>query len=270
MPGRGRFLLEPAYGAPLRIEEVKAAGDAWEVSGYAATYGNTDLGGDVILPGAFDESLKSGRKVRFLYAHDHRQVLGVPVKLHSDDKGLFGRFKISKTRLGEEVHQLLKDGALDSFSIGFIPTDVEFDDADIRKLKSIDLLETSVVAMPMNPQALVTAVKAEDAATLPFAELWARITQSLKVGTAEAKALRDRRANRDSGWKDLSESHKEALRTGIAEAEALLEDLRALVVNPAPPQQAKAANVGAELLRKRLDAARRRLEARGDLEPPSP
>lgn len=255
--------MDTKYGAPLQIQEVKATGDSWEVAGYASTFGNTDLGGDVVLKGAFDETLKSGRKVRFLYGHDPKQVLGVPIDLRADAKGLYGRFKISRTPLGETVHTLLKDGALDSFSIGYVPTDIEFDgEGEVRKLKSVELLETSVVSMPMNERALVTAVKSEDAASLPFGELWERINQSLRVGTIEAKALKARRAETK---RELSEAHLEALRTGLAEAEALLEEVRALVI-VAPPQQAKAAGLGAELLARRLREARERLRQRGDVE----
>ena len=252
---------ETEYGAPLAIQEVKATGDAFEVAGYASTWGNVDHGGDVVVKGAFDGTLTSGRKVRFLYSHDPRQVLGVPLSLKADDDGLHGRFKISRTRLGEEVHQLLKDGALDSFSIGYVPTDVEYDD-DVRLLKSVDLLEVSIVSMPMNPRARVTAVKAitpEDAAQMPFVDLWQRINESLQVGVSEAKALRERRQSRKSGVRELADSHIEALTAGIAEAEALLDELRALVVVAPDPQQAKAAGD----LHLRLELAKRRLRSAG-------
>ena len=149
------------YSKPLPIQEIKAASDGtWEVAGYVSTFGNRDRGGDIILPGAFDGSLSDGRKVKFLYAHDQSQVLGSALQLKADQHGLFGRFKISRTRLGEDVHTLLKDGALDSFSIGFFIDDLDWDDeSDTRLLKQIDLLEASVVAIPMNDQALVTNVK---------------------------------------------------------------------------------------------------------------
>jgi HK97 family phage prohead protease len=146
------------YGLAFPVHEVKATGDAWTVEGYASTYGNVDQGGDVVLRGAFDDTLKSDRRVRFLLGHDQTKPLGSPLDLHSDEKGLWGKFKISKTSIGHDVHEWLMDGALDSFSIGYIPTDVEFD-GDVRLLKGINLLETSLVAIPMNDQALVTGVK---------------------------------------------------------------------------------------------------------------
>lgn len=145
------------YSRPI---ELKTTGDAWEVAGYASTW-DRDLGDDVVLPGAFKASLAAGGPVRFLYAHDPSQVIGRPLELREDTTGLFGRFQISQTTLGRDVRTLLRDGALDSFSIGFIPRDFEHDQkAGTRRLKAVDLLEVSVVALPMQPAALVTSVKA--------------------------------------------------------------------------------------------------------------
>jgi HK97 family phage prohead protease len=149
------------YGARVRVTEIKSDDAGYEVAGYVSTYGNVDHGGDAVMRGAFDSNLANKSAVRFLFAHDSHQVLGLPLELKSDDTGLFGRFKISQTQLGRDVHTLLKDGALDSFSIGYIPTDVEYDESGSRLLKAVDLLECSVVAMPMNTRALVTAVKGD-------------------------------------------------------------------------------------------------------------
>lgn len=172
--------MDLAYGLALPIAELKVAGDAWTVAGYVSTYGNVDAGGDVVIAGAFDDSLKSGRKPKFLFAHKSDSILGVPLEWKSDAHGLFGRFKISRTRLGEEVHTLLKDGAVDAFSIGYIPTEVEFDN-DVRLLKSVDLLEASIVPVPMNERALVTDVKS--------AELLEAAREYLAEGADEEKAV---------------------------------------------------------------------------------
>jgi uncharacterized protein len=228
------------FGAPLQIAEVKAAGDAWEVAGYVSTFGGApDHGGDVVLAGAFDATLASGRKTRFLYAHDHEQVLGVPLDLAPDKTGLFGRFKISRTRLGEEVHQLLQDGALDSFSIGYIPEEVEFDDTGARLLKQVELLESSIVALPMNDRAVVTRVKqaaggaagespalAQRDPAQPFAAYLADVMDAVTTAAARAKALQVRRG---AEQRELSDAHVAALRTMYAQLKAALADVGELV-----------------------------------------
>jgi len=185
-----------AYGSPQRITEVKAApaDDAWEVAGYAAVFGAVDYGNDVVAPGAFAKSLAAGGRVRFLYAHDPAQVLGTALDLAEDAHGLRGRWRISKTRLGDEVRTLLLDGALDSFSIGFIPRDFARDErAGTRTLKAVDLLECSVVAMPMNPHARVTSVKAEDYAALPLEQLLEAYETHRTAALGQAKAVAGRR-----------------------------------------------------------------------------
>lgn len=248
--------MDITYGAPLQIQEIKASdGGGWEVAGYASTFGNVDHGGDVVMRAAFDQTLadwKSGKgKIRFLFGHDTWQVLGVPKELRADDKGLFGTFKISKTQLGEDVHTLLKDAALDSFSIGYVPTEVEFDDVGTRLLKQIDLLEVSVVAIPMNDLATVTRVKAD----LPFDKMFARSGEHLKLAATEAKALVERRA---SEKRELTERQLAAIKELIPEAEAWTEQLRALL--PTPPLE----ELGGDL-KLRLELARRLSMRRGHL-----
>ena len=264
------------YSLPLPILEVKeappadGAAPAYLVEGYVAAFQNTDLGGDVILPGAFDASLAAGHKVRFLRQHDHSRVLGTVLALKADAHGLHGRFKISRTPLGEETYQLLRDGALDSFSIGYLPDEAEHKDNGVRELKQVTLLEASVVSLPMNPRALVTAVKAHPngAADVPFDALWQQLRDafvSLTAGVAEAKALR---ARRQAGGRELTGRHLEQLSRTLEAAEATLTELRSLApAPPAGPPQAKAA--GADGVRLRLELARRRLQRAGVLERPA-
>lgn len=269
------------YSLPLPIGEVKALGEgdpdgpAYVVEGYVATYGNTDLGGDVCLPGCFDATLASGRKPRFLRQHDHSKVLGVVLGLKSDEHGLHGRFKISRTPLGEETYQLLRDGALDAFSIGYITEDAEHKDGPdggpgIRELRQLALLESSVVSIGMNPRALVTSVKGAPGGpgALPFDALWQQLRDafvSLSAGVEEAKALQARRAA-DRPSRALSPRHLEQLSRTLAAAEATLTELRSLAHAPpregAPPE----AKAGADGLRLRLELARRRLQRAGVLE----
>ena len=150
------------YGYPQRTVELKTAGDDWEVSGHVSTW-DLDLGGDVVHRGAFGDTLQSGMRVKFLFAHDPAQIVGKPLELREDDRGLFGRFALSRTRLGHDIHQLLVDGCLDAFSIGFLAREHDYDEkAKVRNLRKIELLECSLVALPMNPRATVSAVKAEE------------------------------------------------------------------------------------------------------------
>jgi hypothetical protein len=193
------------YGPTFQIETKRLDdGDEWLVEGYVSTF-DRDLGNDVVAPGAFRKSLENGRPVRFLFAHDHRQPIGKALELREDDRGLFGRFKISKTALGSDVRTLLQDGSLDSFSIGYLPGEAEIDKkSGTRHLKEVELLECSVVSIPMNPQALVTGVKELDGGAIAQAvadyvhsaeaKRAARPLETiLEEARGEVKALCDRR-----------------------------------------------------------------------------
>lgn len=248
------------FGAPQRVAEVKTADDGWEVAGYASTW-DRDLGGDVVHPGAFQKSLEAGGKVRFLYAHDAAQVLGRPLELKEDAQGLYGRFRISKTRLGQDVHTLLTDGALDSFSIGFIARDFDRDEkAGVRNLKGVDLLEVSLVALPMNSAATVTGVKAQDYPTLSLEQLLDAYDTHRTAALGQAKAVAERRLSEGRRLSDGALATLERLR-GLAEADAA--DLLRLATTPptlkedAPVPVKAAGLVESHLRRARLNELRR-------------
>lgn len=236
------------YGLNLPVREIKAAGDGtFEVSGYASTFGSVDLGGDVVMRGAFDRTLSSGQKVKFLFAHDPSQVLGVPLDLKADDHGLFGQFKISRTRLGEEVHTLLKDGALDSFSIGFFIDDLDFDpETGVRLLKAIDLLEVSVVAIPMNPEAVVTRVKSRSPGPMTMDEEAAYVVSTIAAFKDRCADLADIRLGQGKPPLSLAVSERlTSVRTAVDELLSIKAATKASPAAPPPTEDPPAAPVEA-------------------------
>lgn len=171
----------------FELQELKARDDGWTFSGYASTFGNVDHGGDVVLRGAFTKSIERRPSPKLLWQHDVGEPLGKVLSLREDDRGLYGEFKISKTARGHDAYQLLRDGAIDSMSIGYIPEEQEFKADDIRELKSVDLLEISVVSIPMNAEALITMVKAASRTDPSMArQITAALEASIDVpGSAE-------------------------------------------------------------------------------------
>jgi HK97 family phage prohead protease len=137
--------------------------------GYASTFGNKDLGGDIVAKGAFTQSLKDNPKPYLLYQHDMRQPVGVTVSAKETDEGLFYSGKMPKgNRQCDDINLLLKCGAIDSMSIGYMVTDFDYDaDQSAKILKQINLIEVSLVTMPMNPKATITSVKS----VTPFGNL---------------------------------------------------------------------------------------------------
>lgn len=131
------------------------------VSGYAATW-DLDQVDDIIHPGAFKKSINErlpANKIKVLSQHD--VLIGKPIEMYEDEKGLFVRAYISPTTQGNNDLQLVKDGVLDRFSIGFsIPGGkYEIDEKGIRHIYEVKLMEFSLVTFPANEEAIVMGVK---------------------------------------------------------------------------------------------------------------
>jgi len=151
---------------PFEVTSLDFEGRTLE--GYASIFGNLDSGGDIVHKGAFGKTLKErGGKVKFLWQHDSREPLGRPLELREDDKGLFIKAIVSKTRRGLDTLELLRDGAINEFSIGYdaIKGGTDYsegvDGSRIRNLREIKLYEFSLVTFAMNEEAQVTALKEE-------------------------------------------------------------------------------------------------------------
>ncbi len=131
--------------------------------GYASLFNREDLSRDVVLPGAFRETL-AGRRlqaIKMLFQHDAHQPIGVWLKLHEDAKGLYVRGKLMReVAKAREVLALMRAGAIDGLSIGFRTVKGARDRYGVRRLEKIDLWEISIVTFPMQPQARVSAVNA--------------------------------------------------------------------------------------------------------------
>jgi phage head maturation protease len=62
-----------------------------------------------------------------------------------------------------EARDLLRAGAVKGMSIGYKTVKADFDQKGFRHLKELKLYEGSLVTLPMNDQAVVTAVKQQPA-----------------------------------------------------------------------------------------------------------
>lgn len=129
--------------------------------GYAATW-DKDLVDDIIYPGAFTKSIQEAfpaGKIKILW--QHYEPLGMPLEMKEDSYGLFVKGKVSKTRLGDEALELMKDGVVSSMSIGFnIPVSKsEIDEDGVRHIREVKLKEFSPVTFPANEAAVITGVK---------------------------------------------------------------------------------------------------------------
>jgi uncharacterized protein len=132
-------------------------------AGYAAVFDRPDRGGDVVRPGAFARSLGRGTgAVPLLWQHDPARPIGRIEYLKEDKRGLRVIARLSAGRAGEEAAALLKDGAVRGLSFGYRVRRASGEAP--RELTELDLVEVSLVTLPMQPKARVHAVEATGAA----------------------------------------------------------------------------------------------------------
>lgn len=198
--------------------------------GYASLFHREDLGHDVLLPGAFRDSLakRGAAGIRMLFQHDANQPIGTWTRLHEDARGLFVRGRLAtEVAKAREVHSLMRAGAIDGLSIGFRTVKGARDArTGVRRLEKVDLWEISVVTFPMLPDARVASVKAHPfAGRLPTEREFERwLTQDAGFTRSEARAvvrdgLKGLKPLRDAGRATAWESR---LLRQMAEAARLL------------------------------------------------
>jgi uncharacterized protein len=143
-----------------KIEVKEAEDGARTIEGWASTFGNKDSYGDIILPGAFADSIKE-RNPKMLWQHNSDELVGVWDSATETQQGLYVKGRLADTPRGNEAYTLAKMGALDSMSIGYSTVEADYDyEAGTRTLKTLELWEVSLVTFPANDQATITSVKA--------------------------------------------------------------------------------------------------------------
>ena len=136
--------------------------DRLTIKGYANTV-SKDRAGDVIVKeawenGAMDDYLKNPIVLAF---HDYSRPVGTTIEHSVTDKGLEIVAEISKA--AGEVYNLIKDGVLKTFSVGFSIKDADYDrEEDTFFIKDLSLYEISVVSVPANQNSTFSLAKAFD------------------------------------------------------------------------------------------------------------
>ncbi|HEX8261703.1 MAG TPA: HK97 family phage prohead protease [Allosphingosinicella sp.] len=126
-------------------------------AGYAAVFDRPDRGGDVVRPGAFARSLKRrARAVPLLWQHDVRRPVGRVEYLKEDRRGLRVIARLSDGEAGRVAAALLEAGQVAGLSFGYWVRTASGQAP--RLLTEVDLVEISLVTVPMQPGARVHAL----------------------------------------------------------------------------------------------------------------
>jgi hypothetical protein len=219
-------VIERLSIGPNDLELKFAAGDgqddqAGTFSGYGSVFNTLDSYRDTILKGAFSKTLadakKSGIWPAMLLQHgsflggDDDMPVGIWTEMEEDDKGLRVTGKLANTTRGQDTYKLLKmtpRPAISGLSIGFMVKEFTLGTKPTeprRTIKSMDLLECSIVTFPANLKAQIDGVKAASR------ELIERARGGTPLDGANAKRFLEGVLMRDAF---LSEREAKALLSG--------------------------------------------------------
>jgi HK97 family phage prohead protease len=146
--------------------ELKSLDNKGAFAGYGSVFGNADAYRDVVMPGAFAQTLSDWSEKDalppILWQHDSRNPVGPFTSMAEDGTGLYceGQLLIKEVPQAAVAYALLKSKTIRGMSIGYDVTDEEYDGkTNVNRLKAVDLWEVSLATFPANTDAQVTQVK---------------------------------------------------------------------------------------------------------------
>jgi len=180
----------------VALKDLKVSNEGpGTIEGYRSVFGVIDEGGDIIVKGAFAETLSDYLHSGFTaQAHDwdFKEAVGFPVDSYEDNHGWFVKSQFHSTPDAQAIRTKAKErmeaGKQVSFSFGYAPKKYVFIEAKdyekelpnyikpdllpammkkaqefnrIRVLKAVEAIEDSIVTAPMNKRAAATGVKSE-------------------------------------------------------------------------------------------------------------
>ena len=220
---------------PFQRKSVSAAG---EFVGLASTFGNVDFGGDIVVAGAFRDTLSEwkarGEFPLLAWYHDMGEPVGDWLEMSEDSIGLPCRGQLwvdsdRRTEAAVKARNMLTGTGPKGLSIGYGVRESEEavrDGKSVRLLKNVELYEVSIVPFGMNPKALVSDAKAsnlfESGTLVDIRTAEALVRDVLGLSAKQAKAFL---ADGYKGLRRDGSEHDNAL-TGIAELISSLEKIK--------------------------------------------
>ncbi|OTQ72067.1 HK97 family phage prohead protease [Gilliamella sp. N-G2] len=177
--------------------EIKSISDSGAFTGYGSVFGVKDSYSDIVIKGAFTNSLnkwkEKGRLPALLWQHKMDEPIGYYTKMVEDDNGLYleGQLLIDDDPLAKRAHAHMKAKSLSGLSIGYILNDYDYDkEKSAFILKDIDLWEVSVVTFPANDEARIDNVKSIfESGDIPPPKEIERVLRDVGLSRTQAKAF---------------------------------------------------------------------------------
>lgn len=140
------------------LETKLDASDDGTVEGLAWKFAEPDRIGDMIVKGAF---AGAAVPLPMLFGHDQNDPIGTWDVAEERAEGLHlkGRLLVDDVARAREVRALVRSGAVRGISIGFRTKKAAKRPRGGRTIELLELLEASLVTIPMHPGARVTSAK---------------------------------------------------------------------------------------------------------------
>lgn len=177
------------------IVEKQLNADERSVTSYVSKV-TVDRAGDIVEPDGLDD--KNYRKNPIvLFNHNYDAPVGKNLWLKKEKDGVLAKTQFAKTAFADDIFQLVKEGVLSAYSIGFLPKIWEWDEeGETLTFKEWELLEYSIVSVPMNPDAIndsLKMVKSDVAKEILTKQLEGdKIKSQLELITSEHNQLKKR------------------------------------------------------------------------------
>lgn len=196
----------------LGVLEFKALGGERTFSCYGNVKGNIDHALDRVVDGAYRDSIAAhkaaGTMPKFFWMHNPWDTpVGVWTAMEEDSKGLYLEGKFANTPKGNELYELYKDNALDSFSIGYRVNDEKWNNSlGCNDLIKVDIREISAVTFACNEESRLVEIKSKlgEGKVLTKAELRA-LLESVPAGLSKRQIERITADYKPSGEIDLDD-----------------------------------------------------------------
>lgn len=143
-----------------------------QFEGYAAVFGNKDSYGDVIIQGAFTDTLKEdygddGAGVPIYWCHDFKDPfknIGITIWAREDSRGLRVRGQLDlDTQNAKQTLKLLKESRVKQMSFGYDVLEGAFVESEEHgfyyELRKLKLHEVSIVPIGANQETEILAAK---------------------------------------------------------------------------------------------------------------
>ena len=244
---------------------------ALTIKGYANTV-SKDRAGDVIVKeawenGAMDDYLKNPIVLAF---HDYSRPVGTTIEHSVTDKGLEIVAEISKA--AGEVYNLIKDGVLKTFSVGFSIKDADYDrEEDTFFIKDLSLYEISVVSVPANQNSTFSLAKAFDSeeAYKAYKESYAPskvetvtvVTDEVEKEEVDVNTI-EKEASQDNILKDIDMTQEEIQETMKQTAQEAVDAYKAEVAEKEQTLKAEAEVESLKIGKTQADKVAEALEAK--------